>query len=44
MAMDADVNKFLEVKGYRVFRFWEDEIRSNTDACIDMVLCVLQNG
>ena len=41
---DADVTKFLEVRGYEIFRFWEDEIRSNADDCIDDVLSVIQNG
>jgi G:T-mismatch repair DNA endonuclease (very short patch repair protein) len=41
---DTDVERYLEMKGYKVFRFWEADIRGNADSCIDRVLSVIQNG
>jgi DNA mismatch endonuclease (patch repair protein) len=34
---DAEVNRILTERGYRVLRFWEHEINSNLNACLDMI-------
>ncbi len=38
---DAEVSRSLESLGYRVLRFWEADIISNTDACIMGILGVI---
>jgi DNA mismatch endonuclease Vsr len=38
---DAEVSRSLESLGYRVLRFWETDIISNTDACIMGILGVI---
>lgn len=38
MQRDEEVNKALKEKGYKVFRFWETEIKKNLDECLEEVL------
>ncbi|WP_222982802.1 very short patch repair endonuclease [Flagellimonas meishanensis] len=38
MQRDAEVNKALEQLGYKVFRFWESEVKKNLDASLKTVL------
>ena len=35
-------DKFLEARGYRVLRFWNDEVLTNMDGVIEGVLMALQ--
>jgi DNA mismatch endonuclease (patch repair protein) len=35
--------KLLELRGYKVFRFWEHEINESPEKCIDLVLGVNHN-
>ncbi len=35
---DREVNIALETKGYKVFRFWEKEIKKELDKCLDRVI------
>ncbi len=35
---DREVNIALETKGYKVFRFWEQEIKKELDKCLDRVI------
>ncbi len=35
---DVEVNEELERLGYKVFRFWESEIKKNLDDCLNQVL------
>lgn len=41
---DARIVKGLEIDGWRVLRFWEHEINSNVNACVDKILNVVNNG
>ncbi|CAN5236258.1 very short patch repair endonuclease [soil metagenome] len=38
MQRDAEVNNALEQKGYRVFRFWEREVKQELGNCVKQVL------
>ncbi len=35
---DREVNIAFETKGYKVFRFWEKEIKKELDKCLDRVI------
>ena len=35
---DQEVNQALQEKGYKVFRFWETEVKKNLDECLEEVL------
>lgn len=37
MERDEEVNKQLIFRGWTVLRFWEDEIKKNTDECVKAV-------
>lgn len=39
---DGEVNTALDGLGYKVFRFWEREIKKELDACLQLVLDHLQ--
>ena len=41
IARDAEVNRILTADGWTVLRFWEDEILTNTAACVERVRDVL---
>lgn len=38
MQRDAEVNFLLQQKGYRVFRFWEREVKQELGTCVKQVL------
>jgi len=38
MQRDSEINKKLQILGYKVFRFWENEIKKEPQKCIDIVL------
>lgn len=40
---DRERTKFLESRGYRVIRFWNHEVLSETDAVLLAILDALQN-
>ncbi|MFC4095893.1 very short patch repair endonuclease [Euzebyella saccharophila] len=42
MQRDAEVNEELDRQGYKVFRFWETEIKKELDRCLKEVLVHLQ--
>lgn len=42
MQRDAEVNEELHRLGYKVFRFWETEIKKELDRCLKEVLVHLQ--
>lgn len=42
MQRDAEVNEELNRQGYKVFRFWETEIKKELDRCLKEVLVHLQ--
>ena len=42
MQRDAEVNEELNRQGYKVFRFWETEIKKELDGCLKEVLMHLQ--
>ena len=39
---DREVNYALETKGYKVFRFWEKEIKKELDECLHQVISHLR--
>ena len=43
MQRDREVNAELERLGYKVFRFWETEIKKNLDTCLQRVIAHLQS-
>jgi very-short-patch-repair endonuclease len=38
---DARRTSFLEAKGYRVVRFWNNDVLSNTDGVLEVILSIL---
>jgi very-short-patch-repair endonuclease len=38
MAMDAERTRRLEAMGYRVLRFWNDEVLTNTETVLEVIL------
>ena len=42
MQRDAENNTSLSEKGWKVMRFWEKEIKSNLESCIDQVIKYLE--
>ena len=44
MQRDSEVNHQLMEMGFTVFRFWEKEIRSQLDKCINDVLVYINTG
>jgi len=43
MQRDREVNAELKGSGYKVFRFWETEIKKNLDHCLAQVIDHLKN-
>ncbi|MFC3650473.1 endonuclease domain-containing protein [Dyella humi] len=41
MEQDAERTRRLETLGYRVLRFWNDDVLTNTDAVLEAILEVL---
>ena len=41
IARDAEVNRTLSAEGWTVLRFWEDEILTKTEVCMERVRHVL---
>lgn len=39
---DEEVNAALEEMGYKVFRFWESDVKKNLDQCLDKVVTHLE--
>lgn len=39
---DKEVNAALEADGWKVLRFWGDEIKKNVKACADLIVDVLK--
>lgn len=39
---DITVNGFLVNKGWKVLRFWSQEIRKNLDLCLDQIITVIK--
>jgi len=39
---DKDVNALLKAQGWKVLRFWEHEVRNNTEACVRRVISALK--
>ena len=38
MQRDIEINLALEALGYKVIRFWENQIKKEFDLCVQMVL------
>ena len=43
MQRDKEVNAALKELGYTVFRFWENKIKKELDACLKEVIAHLNN-
>lgn len=41
---DKEVNKILALQGWKVFRFWETEIKRESDRCVDKILNYMEYG
>ena len=41
---DERRTRFLELRGYRVIRFWNPDVLSNTDGVLEMILLELQKA
>ena len=39
---DEEVNEALDEMGYKVFRFWETQVKKNLDVCLEEVLTHLE--
>lgn len=37
MKRDIEVNEYLKSKGWRVFRFWGNDIKKNVTRCVDII-------
>jgi very-short-patch-repair endonuclease len=42
-ASDAARTRFLEARGLRVLRFWDNDVLSNTDAVLEAILNIVEN-
>ncbi len=40
---DAERTRYLESRGYRVLRFWNDEVLKNIESVLDSILISLEN-
>jgi very-short-patch-repair endonuclease len=40
---DEERTKYLEARGYRVLRFWNNEIMNNTEAVVKVIWSVLND-
>lgn len=43
MQRDREVNQFLREKGYKVFRFWQKEIKNELEESLNKVITHLEN-
>jgi len=43
MQRDKEVNKELERLGYKVFRFWEKEVKTELEVCLKKVIAHFEN-
>jgi DNA mismatch endonuclease (patch repair protein) len=43
MQRDREVNLALHARGYKVFRFWESEVKKELGACLNEVLIYIEN-
>ncbi len=41
-ARDAWLTQMLQGRGYRVIRFWDNEVLTNTDGVVEVILEVLR--
>lgn len=41
---DEHRTRFLELRGYRVIRFWNPDVLSNTDGVLEMILLELEKA
>lgn len=41
-AYDADRTVYLQSRGYRVLRFWNNDVENNPDAVLEMILHALE--
>ena len=41
---DTERDEWLESQGYRVLRFWNDQVLNNVEAVKDVILATLENG
>ncbi|WP_203295556.1 very short patch repair endonuclease [Luteirhabdus pelagi] len=41
MQRDREVNHMLQQKGYRIFRFWEHEVKKNLNSCVHDILAYI---
>jgi very-short-patch-repair endonuclease len=41
---DADRTRYLEAKGYRVLRVWNNDVAGNLDGVIRMIECALRDA
>ncbi len=44
MQRDAEVNRTLEDLGYKIFRFWENEIRKELERCLSEVVSYIERS
>ncbi|MDR6515851.1 very short patch repair endonuclease [Chryseobacterium camelliae] len=44
MQRDINNNSALEKNGYKVFRFWEHQIKNNLQECISLVILYIKNN
>ena len=44
MQRDREVNEKLETQGYKVFRFWESEVKKELKRCLNEVVTHLERG
>jgi DNA mismatch endonuclease (patch repair protein) len=42
MQRDSENNSKLEAMGFKVFRFWEQEVRNSLDCCVSQVVNYIQ--
>ena len=43
-SVDAPRNAWLETQGWKVLRFWNNDVLGNTDGVIETILRILQAG
>ena len=41
---DEERTKYLEARGYRVLRFWNNDVMNNTDTVLQVIWDVLNEG
>ena len=44
MQRDAEVNRTLEDLGYKIFRFWENEIKKELERCLSEVVSYIERS